>query len=241
MKKILLFLILSGAGLSACSTVSNYTVKTKSTRINDSILPDVAMETWLTPYRDTLQREMGIILAKAEGNFIKGLPEGALGNLVCDLVLEYGKFWLDSTKSEKLPLFCMFNNGGLRAPISQGNVTVGDVFKLMPFDNELVMVKMSAEKVKELVAFIVKVEGAPIGGARIENGKLYIDNKEYTEDLWIITSDYLAKGGDKYEFFKNPIRYIETNYLIRDCLLKQIALKKTLVPLLDQRIKLETK
>ncbi len=237
MKHFFIFLLF-GAGLSACSTVSNYKVASSTVRIADTLKQDDAMDALIRPYRDSLLKEMSIVLASAEGDFVKGLPEGTLGNLVCDLVINFGQQYLDTTHQEKLPLICMFNNGGLRSPVSKGIVTVGDVFKLMPFDNELVVVKMSQARVLELVNYIVKVGGAPIGGCTIEGGKLWINGKENTQDLWIITSDYLAKGGDKYDFFKEPLRYIETDYLIRDCLINEIKKKKVISPILDQRIKL---
>ena len=50
----------------------------------------------------------------------------------------------------------MMNAGGLRAPISKGVVTVQNAFSLMPFENDLVVVKLSGEKVKMLFDYFIE-------------------------------------------------------------------------------------
>ena len=44
------------------------------------------------------------------------------------------------TKNVKLaqPIFCLLNTGGLRSSIGKGTVSLGDIYKLMPFDNTIV-------------------------------------------------------------------------------------------------------
>ncbi|CAN5521093.1 hypothetical protein BH11BAC1_BH11BAC1_29140 [soil metagenome] len=46
-------------------------------------------------------------------------------------------------------------------------------------------------------------------------GQVFDSTKSYR----IVTSDYLANGGDKMDFFKNPIKLETTGILIRDALL----------------------
>lgn len=63
--------------------------------------------------------------------------------------------------------FAVFNTGGLRRPLPLGNITRGDVFELMPFENELVILTMNGEAVKKLVNFIATKGGAPVSGLRL--------------------------------------------------------------------------
>ena len=50
--------------------------------------------------------------------------------------------------------FCLLNNGGLRTSLPQGNITRRKIFELMPFENELVVVTISKEKMTDLKAYL---------------------------------------------------------------------------------------
>ena len=50
----------------------------------------------------------------------------------------------------------MFNYGGIRVKISPGLVTIASAFELMPFENELVVAELTAEKVVDLVSYFMK-------------------------------------------------------------------------------------
>ena len=50
----------------------------------------------------------------------------------------------------------MFNYGGIRVKISAGLVTIASAFELMPFENELVVTELTAEKVVDLVSYFMK-------------------------------------------------------------------------------------
>ena len=67
-------------------------------------------------------------------------------------------------------------------------------------------------------------------------GKPFDINREY----WVVTSDYLANGGDNYIFFKNAIERRAMNALLRDVIIKYCtritAQNNVLKPYLDGRI-----
>ena len=58
--------------------------------------------------------------------------------------------------------FCLLNNGGLRFSLDSGNITRGDIYKLMPFDNKMVIVKIFKEDIFEIFRYIEKKGGEPI-------------------------------------------------------------------------------
>jgi 2',3'-cyclic-nucleotide 2'-phosphodiesterase (5'-nucleotidase family) len=196
----------------------------------------------IAPYKNKLDSQMNIRIMVAEGDFKKDYPEGTLGNMVCDLLMTYAQ-------SQKMPAdFCVLNNGGLRIPtLYKGDITVRTVFELMPFENSLVMVKVSGANCAKLFAMIAENDGAPVSGMRMEivEGKatqITVQNQMFdtSKDYWILTSDYIANGGDKADALKNPIERRDYPILLRDILMIEMKKKfydgETLVPVKDGRI-----
>jgi 2',3'-cyclic-nucleotide 2'-phosphodiesterase (5'-nucleotidase family) len=179
----------------------------------------------IAPYKKEMDKIMNEVLVVSDTELTKDLPEGSLGNFVSDAVLKKTN---DIYKpSDNLPAnICLLNNGGLRAQLPKGNITRGNAFELMPFENSIVVLTLSGEKTKKLFESLVAINGAPFAGATVIakgkkitelkiNGELFDVNKNYK----IITSDYLAAGGDKYDFFNEPVKTEILNYKLRDAII----------------------
>lgn len=223
-----------GAGLTACSFVLNRSVTTKSIPVTTEQRSVNAVDSMVSPYKVQLDAEMSRKVAVSETNFINERVNGNLGILVTDLLLESPVAGGPSTA------VCLLNFGGLRSTINKGDVTLGDVYKLLPFDNYLVYVKLKAETAEEMRNWIIKAGGHPFSGFYIEKGKLLGKDKEIwpAGDFWVLTNDYLLNGGDNAVFFKNNLEVIQTNQLIRDVFLERIAGKR-LMDKREQRLILE--
>jgi len=112
----------------------------------------------------------------------------------------------------------------LRADIPKGPITVGDIYKVMPFDNRMVYLKLSLDRIPEMEAYLKEKGGEPIGGFRLVKGKLQFpdslaQSKKY---FWVVTSDFLANGGDNMFFFNNPLQRFDTNTLFRDLIIEAV-------------------
>jgi len=93
--------------------------------------------------------------------------ESSLGNLLADVCFEAGDSILRSVKGTPLD-FAVFNYGGMRAPIQKGDVTIEDIFQLMPFENRLVIVELNPDQVRALIDYVIRQRQAhPISGIRI--------------------------------------------------------------------------
>lgn len=187
------------------------------------------------PYRAELANEMNKKIAVAPQNFERGKPNGALNNWSTDATL-----YSQTRKHDfNAPVFSLLNWGGLRNSISKGDVTIGDIFKLMPFDNQVVWVEMPIESLDEIANYLTGRNGEPIGGAKLIDGKIIIDNsKELTKTFWVITSDYLMKGGDNMSFFEKKISHRYSNQLLRDVFIEEATRQGTLVWSDEKRIQL---
>jgi 2',3'-cyclic-nucleotide 2'-phosphodiesterase (5'-nucleotidase family) len=120
----------------------------------------------------------------------------------------------------------------------------------MPFENAIVILTISGEKMKQLFESLVENNGAPFSGATVTaKGKkitsLFIGGKEIdlAKNYKVVTSDYLAGGGDKYSFFSSPIKVDTLNYKLRDAIVDYIKDEtqkgKTIKVEIDGRIKYE--
>jgi 2',3'-cyclic-nucleotide 2'-phosphodiesterase (5'-nucleotidase family) len=201
----------------------------------------------MTPYKKTHDEQMYAVIARSEDALVKGDIESTLGNFFCDAVIYETKKILG--KDSAMLDVAIFNKGGLRNSLPKGNITIGNVFELMPFDNEVVLLKLSGAQFKDMCYKIVEKGGIPIGGMRLTmkgntptdisiNGKPFDETKDY----WVVTSDYLANGGDSYNFFKNAQERKIMNVLLRNMIINYCEditkLDQTIKPKLDGRIQL---
>lgn len=243
--KILFFSAL--ISLYACSKKTSVTNFSESHFIINEPKIDSAIYKAMTPYKKAHDEQMYAVIAKSEEALIKADVESTLGNFFCDAVIYETKKILG--KDSNMVDVAIFNKGGLRNSLPKGNITIGNIFELMPFDNELILLKLSGEQFKDMCYKIVEKGGIPIGGMRMTmkgntptditiNGKAFDETKDY----WVVTSDYLANGGDSYNFFKNAKERKIMNVLLRNVIINYCEditkLEQTIKPKLDGRIQL---
>ena len=237
MKKIFLLLCLSFLGCKSYYQVSDS--KSQFYLTDNSLKPSSEIESIIDPYRDQLNSEMNAVIGQLETELTKGQPESTLGNFVADAILASAKKRYKGNIDFSLP-----NYGGMRVPyIKVGDISMGNLFELMPFDNKLVIVHLDGKSVKELLDHTCSLGGWPISkGVKITldtldrqheykiNGKtLDIDGK-----YAFCVSDYIANGGDNCSFLKNKKRE-DLDLLFRDALIEYVKDKKTINVNLEER------
>lgn len=121
--------------------------------------------------------------------------ESAAGNLLADLILQ----------ARPRADFAVFNAGGVRANLPEGELTYGALFETFPFDNRFARVRLSGAQLKDIVRFnLMQSSGTLLFSsnirirARCEGEAL---NVEITrrgrpirdgDQVDVVTSDYLA-------------------------------------------------
>lgn len=211
-----LIIFLSGAGLLACSSVTTLSVESAPIAVMANYEKENSVDSLVAPYKSALEAEMNQVIASAPSDFTRGRPNGSLNNWSADVVLASVR---DSLWLEK-PVMSLLNFGGLRNSLNQGEIALKDIFQLMPFDNEIVVVEMPMETIEEIEIYLKASGGEPIGGAKIVKGKLIFDDKASNQtSFFIVTSDYLLNGGDKMYFFQKNLNVVHTGILIRDAMI----------------------
>lgn len=141
--------------------------------------------------------------------------ECAMGNLVADAMLA-------RTKDQGVD-FAITNGGGLRASIDAGEITMGEVLEVLPFQNTLATFQLKgADILSSLESGVRQIEeGAgrfpQVSGLRFtfvasaEPGSRVRDVQVRSEDGWealrpeatytIATNNFMRSGGDGYSLF----------------------------------------
>ena len=222
----IIYIFFIGAGLLACSSVNTISVKPQAINLTEEYSSNKFIDSMIMPYKDSLSKEMDVIIAKAEVDFTVARPGSNLGNWVADAI------FVNQIKNVRLnePIFCLLNTGGIRASLNKGDITIGDMYKMMPFDNEIVWVKLPVSVLPEIENYLVKSGGEPISNAKLENGKLVINGwRKGVTEFWVITSDYLMNGGDKMNFFLQKNDTNLSGKLMRDALISIAKEQQVLV------------
>jgi 2',3'-cyclic-nucleotide 2'-phosphodiesterase (5'-nucleotidase family) len=233
------FLLLCLIALSACKPlhiVEYNASKISISETTNSTNSDIA--NYIALYHDSLEKEMGLVIAQNTTTLTKRQPESTLGNLLVDALMNETNIAL----GKKVDI-AILNNGGIRLPqLPSGDVTVGKVYELMPFDNMVVVQEFTGVELQQFFNSMAYMGGWPVAGATyvIENrkaAKLKIGGEplSYEKKYSVALSDYLANGGDKLDMLKIKPQE-NTGILLRDMFLQNFARKKVLTSAVEGRV-----
>ncbi|REE82166.1 5'-nucleotidase [Lutibacter oceani] len=249
MKKIIisLFTILA---LFSCKNEPQNLVKIqgKLLPVSEEITSKKEITDFIQPYKQKVESEMNTVLSFTEIDLVRtdGELESSLGNLMADLCFKRANPVFNSRTGKNID-FALFNYGGIRAGITKGDIKTENAFQLMPFENSLVVVELTADKIKELVNYLIAEQRAhPVSkqfNLKIsKNGyDLNINNKPFdnSKTYYVLTSDYLQNGGDNMIFLKNPVNIENLDYKVRNAIIDFFKETDTVKVTLDGRFKTE--
>ena len=136
----------------------------------------------------------------------------------------------------------VMNMGGMRCEWHEGPITQGNVFELMPFDNQLVVLTLKGEDILALCQSFVTYGAQGVAGLRMTavdgqladvtiGGKPLDVNALYR----VATSDYLSGGTDHMDALKNHVDYWNSGLLVRDLYVQSVK-ADTIRAILDGRM-----
>lgn len=210
MKRTITYFLMAAALLcTGCRTVQYHVTGVERTRVAvDSRydVPNAEVEQFMAPYRVRVDSQMKPVVGRTDSYLDAYRPESPLSNLLPDIFV-----WAGEQYGEH-PDFGVYNIGGIRAALPKGDVTIGDVVSVAPFENKIVFVTLTGSKVSELMSQIAsrggeglsrevrlvitadkKVKSVTVGGQPID------PDREYR----IATIDYVAQGNDDMVAFKS--------------------------------------
>jgi 5'-nucleotidase len=167
-------------------------------------------------YTTDVAKKMDEVIGYCPSAMSKGNPESPLSNLTAD-----GLIWAAKEFHNVDADVSVYNSGGIRSTIAKGNLTVGDVFTLYPFDNVLSVITMKGSELKKFFNTVASYGGMPInGGVRLVisnkkvksltiNGKAIVDSQTYT----IATLNYLV---NTESYFANHLSRMDYSIYVWD-------------------------
>ena len=246
--------------LSSCST--QLVIKSKQNSIvSVSASPDSLITSIIEPYKIGIDSVMNEVLCVSEIEMTKGRPESLLGNFVTDLCLNQysdladicimnngglrstlpqgeitrGKIY-ELMPFENELVVLELNTSELFDLIEYIFVREGEPFSgLSVYSIDSCMVLSSRNilyRQEDNILMSVPVIASSCGGEE----EVYIVSKiKETYKIRVLTSDYLANGGDKMSFFNNK-NQLKVGLKIRDAIINYCKSEQTISSKLDGRI-----
>ena len=142
----------------------------------------------------------------------------ALGNLIADIIYIQSDSLFKVQENKNID-FVIQNHGGIRAALPKGDIKLSDAYKILPFENEIVIVEMDGESIYEIVSFLKKEKiPHPFSGLEINGNSILVKNKPImpSNKYYIAINDYLLTGGDNMFFFNKNNGIYRLGFTPRD-------------------------
>jgi len=197
-----------------------------------TIPEDEAVQKVIAPLAAEIKATFDLPLVPAPQGVFRGRrgEENLLGYWVADVMRKAAQGVIGSPVR-----FAITNAGGLRANLRPGQLKVADIFEMMPFENELVVIELTgAEVIQVMKEGIVRRGGEPASGVKsVVGGTPEAATYAITwEDgspidpaatVKVATSDYLYGGGDSIPTLKKGRKPFTTGLTLRQMLLDECS------------------
>lgn len=218
--------------------IARSTFESDYIRIDSTIKPSAAIAEHIAPYQRDLVRVMNERLTTSPEVMEVGQPETSLGNLAADILLVVAE------KAHGAPVdIALMNHRGLRIPLPKGDISVGTIFELMPFENYMTLLQFNGEQLQSIANELAIYGGEPISGMRmiIDGNKgrdITVSGKpvEPEQTYWLVTNEWMANGGGEVPTLWSPLERTDLPILIRDAFIEHLREVDQIEPVLDGRI-----
>lgn len=208
-------------------------------RVDESFEPDPEVSEFILSFATELNRKMNRRITVSRAVIERGQPESPLGNLTADIL----RFISGRELGREVDI-AILNRGGLRIPIPEGDITVGTMFELMPFENYITLLRFDGRQIRQLANELAIEGGEPVSGLRMRidgdraTDLLINDDRVRPERMyWVATNNWLADGGGPLPTLWQPLERINTEVLIRDAFIEYLNTQPYIEPRTDGRIR----
>jgi 5'-nucleotidase / UDP-sugar diphosphatase len=182
-------------------TIAGYELPTRNSGLllltQDEYWPDPEIRDSIKAEQARVEKGFDEIIGLTEFALTRATGESPMNNLICDAMI-----------SESGADFSFTNFGGIRSDLQIGPITPRDMFKVLPFGNAIVVMRMSGKMLKGLIESKLERNrpGLAIGGGKVVYEKAREDGHKITEFLIkgepldpdkmyrVAMTDYLAEG-----------------------------------------------
>lgn len=230
MRKILSLILLISMTTLLCpaqSKVVSYELKKVNGNCTTYNNPQLKKE--LDKSKKKLEKQTSVVIGYCPEEMVSEMPQSPLSNFLTDILVEIGNEYCQKKNKEAVD-FSLLNFGGIRSSLQAGNITIGNIFEIAPFENNLVIADIKGSEVRKIFQrFKVKkcepysqqvniqyagdyFYKALINGQEIDNNKTYR----------MITLDFILTGGDDILKDVELGNVDNTGIVVRDAYIKHI-------------------
>lgn len=207
-KKLLILAPLCALLVSACRSHYELAGVERTRIVVDSRYdqpPDEAAAKFIAPFKRVNDSIMGPVVGQVACNMHPERPESNLSNLLADILV-----WAAKDYNEK-PVLGVYNMGGIRADLTRGNVTYGDVLNVAPFENKICFVTLTGEMLLQLFREIAATGGEGVSHGtelviskdkKLVSARLHGQEIDPNATYRVTTINYLLEGNDKMTAFR---------------------------------------
>ncbi|ETX13985.1 5'-nucleotidase [Roseivivax halodurans JCM 10272] len=175
--------------------------------------------------------------------------ECEMGNLVTDAML-------DRVKDQGIEV-AITNGGGLRASIDEGEVTMGEVLTVLPFQNTLSTFRVSGSVIKEalengvsqmeeaggrfpqVAGMSFAVDSAAEVGSRVSDIMIGEEALDPEKMYGVVSNNYVRNGGDGYAMFVDAEDAYDFGPDLADVTAEYLSANSPYEPFTEDRISVE--
>ncbi|MBW1899655.1 MAG: 5'-nucleotidase C-terminal domain-containing protein, partial [Deltaproteobacteria bacterium] len=214
--------------------------------VTGDIPPDEEILSLLQPYKETFgDRDQTVIGETSEIFSRTPLAESMSSSTLANLVADAYRY---ATGAD----FAFVNEGGLRADLDKGPVTTDELHRVLPFDNTLIVFKLTGSQIENIFQTMVttitsedgtlfpsnlhitlRKSGEPIIHAG--DGEALIPDKTYS----VAVGSFIARGGDGHTSFPTFTQKKDTQIRTSDALKRYFEAMGTVFPDKTARLKNE--
>ena len=211
--------------------------------------PDEAAAKFIVPFKRVNDSIMGPIMGRVAHNMHPERPESDLSNLLADILV-----WAAKDYGEQ-PVLGVYNMGGIRADLTRGEVTYGDVLNIAPFENKICFVTLTGEQLMELFSQIAATGGEGIShgtelvithDGKLVSARLHGQEVNPQQQYRVTTINYLLEGNDKMMAFRKGTDIVapdaasnNTRFLIMNYFKEKHAKEEVVDSKVEGRIKVQ--
>lgn len=220
----------------ACSMVlfchaQNRTIDYQLRTINGDCAADdnPQLKKELEKSKKKLEKKTSVVIGYCPEEMISNMPQSPLSNFLTDILVDIANEYCQKHHKEAVD-FSLLNFGGIRSSLHAGNVTIGNLFEISPFENTMVIANIKGSEVRKIFRRFKAKKCEPysqqvsiqylgdyfhkalIHGKEIDNDKIYR----------VVTLDFILTGGDKILDGIEILSAEHTNIVVRDAYINHI-------------------
>ncbi len=189
---------------------------------------DTEMGKYIDKYKGDKDKIMSVKIGETAVELPIERHNSPLGNLIAKMMYERA--------ASMMTVDAVITNwGGIRRNLFAGDVTVGDVYEILPFDNTAVVLTFTGTQLQAVADAMAKKGGETmynisfdIVDDKAENVNVKGEKLDAEKTYMIVSNDYLEKGNDRLRPMADHIEAKNLNIQLRQIAIDYIKANPTI-------------